>query len=214
MLKVHGNPLYEKCWKLMDDQRHRAIVWPHSDFFSLNRKSLSLCPSWDMFCIERKIYLSCQKFPQNYCKTEHICLSVIWLVLNNLDHNRKHICMYLHQYQELPILLIWVKAKKTQESTQCILPQEPSNDMCQSLLSSLQTVLALLLHQNLQLSLPTTSNPIFSLSFGPPANCRSVTPMTGWSFLMFWKYCHSTSFSSIRRLAAFRSRWMMLFWWR
>ncbi len=167
-----------------------------------------------MFCIERKIYLSCQKFPQNYCKTEHICLSVIWLVLNNLDHNRKHICIYLHQYQELPILLIWVKAKKTQESTQCILPQEPSSDMCQSLLSSLQTVLALLLHQNLQLSLPTTRNPIFSLSFGPPANCRSVTPMTGWSFLMFWKYCHSTSFSSIRRLAAFRSRWMMLFWWR
>lgn len=54
----------------------------------------------------------------------------------------------------------------------------------------------------------------FSLSFGPPANCRSVTPMTGWSFLMFWKYCHSTSFSSIRRLAAFRSRCMMLFWWR
>ncbi len=45
MLKVHGNPLYEKCWKLMDDQRHRAIVWPHSDFFSLNRESLSLCPS-------------------------------------------------------------------------------------------------------------------------------------------------------------------------
>jgi hypothetical protein len=36
-------------------------------------------------------YLACQKFPQNNSKAENVCLSVIWLVLNNLEHNRVYI---------------------------------------------------------------------------------------------------------------------------
>jgi len=46
--------------------------------------------------------------------------------------------------------------------------------MCQSLLSLLQTVLALLLHQNLPPSLPATSDPICP-QFLATTDCRSIT---------------------------------------